>query len=178
MMSNNLQEESVIRKFDKNSEFNSLPTSVAVVGGGGVIMGGGDYHNPHNNQHMSSNDFSLLERYLNNEQIIANKHAQIERLLEDWFRECGGAGANPLIDDYSIIDYILNQEGISMRTFAQLIREKFDYIEWPREIIVELYRVVNGDAYESDNDNERATTTTTKTRDMITTNDSLDTSGK
>lgn len=127
-------EESVIQKFNKNSEFNN-------------------FHSRHNNEHVSSSEFSLLERYLNNEQIIANKHAQIERLLDDWFREqCGS-----VIDDYSIIDYLLNQEGISMRTFAQLVREKFDYIEWPREIIVELYRIVNGDVYESDDEEKTVT---------------------
>lgn len=134
--------ESVIRKLEKNSDFNAS----APIGG---------QHHFLNSQNASSSEFSLLERYLNNEQLVANKHAQVEQLLDSWMQQqCDPAIANSLlIDDYSVIDYILSQEGISMRTFAQLIREKFVYIEWPREILVELYRIVNGEIYESEDDN-------------------------
>lgn len=165
----------MIRKLDKNSEFNSPIVAMLPQPQPPPPPSHPDFAHHVNNQHCSSNEFSLLERYLNNEQIVASKHAQCERILEDWLRASGsggggggdvphkvqsgcngvGVGASGrgrevvnnmlLIDNYSIIDYILNQEGISMRTFAQLIREKFDYMEWPREIIVELYRVVNGD---------------------------------
>lgn len=144
----------MIQKLEKNCEFNNVSSPTAAA-----IIAPQQLQNEclNNNEYHSSSEFSLLERYLNSEQAVANKHAQIESLLGDWFRlSCsaktndGGSGGGEhetslSFDDYSIIDYILNQEGISMRTFGQLIREKFDYIEWPREILVELYRIVNGD---------------------------------
>lgn len=46
---------------------------------------------------------------------------------------------------YSIIEYILNQEGISLRTFKKLIREKFRDIEWHDSLLVSLFHIVNYD---------------------------------
>jgi hypothetical protein len=93
-----------------------------------------------NNDHQ---EMSLLERYLNSEQIIAYKHTQIEVLLHKWFVKQNSF----LIDDdyYSIIEYILNQEGISLKTFMKLIKEKFNSIEWHDELLVDLYDIVNYD---------------------------------
>jgi hypothetical protein len=95
---------------------------------------------PSNNDHQ---EMSLLERYLNSEQIIAYKHTQIEVLLHKWFVEQNRL----VIDDdyYSIIEYILNQEGISLKTFVKLIKEKFSSIEWHNELLVDLYDIVNYD---------------------------------
>jgi hypothetical protein len=102
-----------------------------------------------NNSPKSSNlssdhqEMSLLERYLNSEQIIAYKHTQIEVLLHKWFVKQNSF----LMDDdyYSIIEYILNQEGISLKTFVKLIKEKFNAIEWHDELLVELFDIVNYD---------------------------------
>ena len=87
---------------------------------------------------LNENDTSLLERYLTNEQLVAYKHSQIENLLRKFQQ------SNLFIDqDYSIIDYILNQEGISRQTFKQLIREKFFNLEWSESILNKLHEIIN-----------------------------------
>lgn len=91
----------------------------------------------YNDQDDGHIDESLLERYLNNEQTVAYKHSKIESILMNSFNE-----NNMIVDDYSIIEYIINQEGISKRTFSQLIREKFDYIEWPDELLDKLFKII------------------------------------
>lgn len=84
------------------------------------------------------NEVSLLERYLYNEQVIAEKHSKIEIQIQSFLNE-----NNLSIDDYSLIEYILNQEGISFKTFKQLIREKFPFIEWPDDLLVTLHLIIN-----------------------------------
>ena len=87
---------------------------------------------------LNENDTSLLERYLTNEQMVSFKHSQIESLLRKYQHK------NLNIDqDYSIIDYILNQEGISKQTFKQLIREKFYNMDWPDSLLATLHEILN-----------------------------------
>lgn len=95
-----------------------------------------DTQNPTYN--TDTHDLSLLERYLYNEQVIAQKHAKIENLIQGFLSE-----KNLVIDDYSLIEYILNQEGISLKTFKQLIREKYSNIKWPDELLSILHQVIN-----------------------------------
>ena len=87
---------------------------------------------------LNENDTSLLERYLTNEQFVAYKHSQVENMLHKYHQ------INLLLDqDYSIIDYILNQEGISNQTFKQLIREKFFNLEWSENLLNKLHEIIN-----------------------------------
>ena len=82
-----------------------------------------------------SNEISLLERYLNNEQLIAFKHSQLEAYLVKTFSNS--------FSDFAMIDYMLNQEGLSKTTFKKLIREKFRDIDWPNEVIMKLHEIIN-----------------------------------
>ena len=82
-----------------------------------------------------SNEISLLERYLNNEQLIAFKHSQLEAYLVKTFSNS--------FSDFAMIDYMLNQEGLSKTTFKKLIREKFWDIDWPNEVIMKLHEIIN-----------------------------------
>ena len=84
---------------------------------------------------------SLLERYLNNEQFITYKHAQIDKLL--FGNDQNKAKNLNSLDDYSINEYILNQEGISINTFKQLIKEKYNKFEWSDDLLNKLYLIVN-----------------------------------
>jgi hypothetical protein len=81
------------------------------------------------------NEISLLERYLNNEQLIAFKHSQIESILHKH--------TNLFLDDFSIVEYILNQEGISFKTFKQSIKEKYTNLEWSDSLLYKLHDVIN-----------------------------------
>ncbi|CAF0766607.1 unnamed protein product [Brachionus calyciflorus] len=85
-----------------------------------------------------SNELSLMDRFLYNEQMVTEKNSKIEAVLQAFFYQ-----NNMTLEDYSIIDYILNQEGISIKTFKQLIKEKYFNIEWPNELLLFLHQVVN-----------------------------------
>lgn len=78
-------------------------------------------------------ELSLLDRFLNNEQLVAFKHSKLERILSKKFN----------INDFSIIEYILNQESISLNTFKNLIREKFKSFKWTDSILNELHIIIN-----------------------------------
>lgn len=78
-------------------------------------------------------ELSLLDRFLNNEQLVAFKQSKLERLLAKKYN----------INDYSIIEYLLNQESISVNTFKTLIREKFKGLKWSDEILNELHKIIN-----------------------------------
>jgi hypothetical protein len=86
----------------------------------------------------ASKDISLLERYLNSEQQISFKYRQIINILERAYCENGY-----LIEDYSLAEYILNQEGISFQTFQQSIREKYPDFEWHEYLLAQLYQSIN-----------------------------------
>ena len=85
-----------------------------------------------------SNQISLLDRFLYNEQIVAEKHSKIESVMIAFFNY-----QNLPLEDYSIIEYILNQEGITIKTFKQLIKEKYYNIQWPNELLLYLHQIVN-----------------------------------
>jgi hypothetical protein len=87
---------------------------------------------------MTENDTSLIERYLTSEQAVALKYSQIENVL----RKYQSKNFN-IEHDYAIIEYILNQEGISKSTFKQLIREKFFSIDWPDSLLSKLHEIIN-----------------------------------
>ena len=94
-----------------------------------------------NGEHLNSmteNDTSLIERYLTSEQAIAFKHSQVENILRKYQQK----NLN-LDNDYAIIEYILNQEGISKSTFRQLIREKFFSIDWSENLLTKLHEIIN-----------------------------------
>jgi len=94
-----------------------------------------------NSEHVNSmteNDTSLIERYLTGEQAVALKHSQIENVL----RKYQSKNFN-IEHDYAIIEYILNQEGISKSTFKQLIREKFFSTDWPDSLLSKLHEIIN-----------------------------------
>lgn len=85
-----------------------------------------------------SNQITLLDRFLYNEQIVAEKHSKIESVIIAFFNY-----QNLPLEDYSIIEYILNQEGITIKTFKQLIKEKYYNIQWPNELLLYLHQIVN-----------------------------------
>jgi hypothetical protein len=93
------------------------------------------------NNYQNEPKLSLLERYLNNEQFITYKHAQIDKLL--FGNDQNKAKNLDSLDDYSINEYILNQEGISINTFKQLIKEKYNKFEWSDDLLNKLYLIVN-----------------------------------
>ncbi len=78
-------------------------------------------------------ELSLLDRFLNNEQLVAFKHTKIEKILAKKFN----------IKDFSIVEYILNQEGISLITFNSLIKEKFKTFKWTDDILYDLHKIIN-----------------------------------
>jgi hypothetical protein len=123
--------------------------SIGKVGSGGVVHA----HSPKSSSNLDSppnldqaDSMSLLERYLNSGQIVAYKHTQIEVQLHTYFIKQNSF----LIDNndyYSMIEYILNQEGISLKTFKKLIREKYgNHVDWTDEILVKLFNIVNYDS--------------------------------
>lgn len=79
----------------------------------------------------------LLDRYLNNEQLVAYKHSQIESYLSKVYAISFGD------NDFGMLDYMQNQEGLSKTTFKKLIREKFPNFEWTSEVLRTLHEIVN-----------------------------------
>ena len=88
------------------------------------------------------NEVSLLERYLNNEQLIAFKHFQLVNLFTKYYKSKSNK-SSPFIDDYGMIEYILGQEGISKKTFKKLIKEKFKNLEWSDELLFSSFDIIN-----------------------------------
>ena len=86
----------------------------------------------------TNKDVSLLERYLNSEQQVSYKYRQIISILDQAYCENGN-----LIEDYSLAEYILNQEGISFQTFQQSIREKYQDFEWNDILLAHLFQIIN-----------------------------------
>ncbi len=83
---------------------------------------------------QNMNDLSMIERYLNSEQ----QYGDVLRLLE-----CAYAENGDYLVDYTLVEYVLSQSGISFNTFKQSIREKFEDIEWADDLLWNLYLIVN-----------------------------------
>ncbi len=91
---------------------------------------------PDQHEYENGEDISLLERYLNNEQLVAYKHSQLEAYLSRVY-------AVSFCNDFAMLDYMLNQEGLSRTTFKKLIREKFANFEWTNTVLLRLHEIVN-----------------------------------
>ena len=100
-----------------------------------------NYHEYENEMNLdilkcNTNEISLLERYLNNEQVIAYKHSQLEAYLTKVY-------SISFSNDFAMLDYIQNQEGLSKTTFKKLIREKFRNFEWTNEVLMKIHEIIN-----------------------------------
>ncbi len=84
----------------------------------------------------NNDEISLLERYLNNEQLVAYKHSQLEAYLSKVYQVS-------FSNDFGMLDYMLNQEGLSKTTFKKLIREKFGNFEWTNVVLMNLHEIIN-----------------------------------
>lgn len=84
-----------------------------------------------------TNEAFLLDRYLNNEQLVAYKHSQVESYLSKVY------AISFSDNDFGMLDYMQNQEGLSKTTFKKLIREKFPNFEWTSEVLRTLHEIVN-----------------------------------
>lgn len=93
-------------------------------------------------------ELSILDRYLNNEEQIGYKYRHVTQLLERVYCENGF-----LLDDYSLSEYIVNQEGISFATFSQSIKEKYQEFEWSDILLRELYDIINEHQQHTNNNN-------------------------
>lgn len=99
------------------------------------------YHEYENEMNLdilkcNTNEISLLERYLNNEQVIAYKHSQLEAYLTKVY-------SISFASDFAMLDYIQTQEGLSKTTFKKLIREKFRNFEWTNEVLMKIHEIIN-----------------------------------
>ncbi len=80
------------------------------------------------------NDLSMIERFLNSEQ----HYGDVLRLLE-----CAYAESGDYLADYTLVEYVMSQNGLSYNTFRQSVLEKFNEVEWSEELLRNLYLVVN-----------------------------------
>ena len=89
-----------------------------------------------NSSSSHNNEGFMLDRYLNSEQLVAFKHSQIESYLSRVY-------AVSFANDFAMLDYMQNQEGLSKTTFKKLIREKFPNFEWTSDVLRTLHEIIN-----------------------------------